>query len=330
MTSNRKMILTAGILIVLLGLAIALQDDPYEKTDDSQLPDPLTLDAESVDKIEIVNQTEAMTFEKSSDVWWMTNPKQYKADTSFTTLVLDKLKEVRFERLVSEKKDKHDQFEVGENGSRVKAFAKGKEVLRLIVGKNTPDYRGTFVRLPDSDRVYATAASLGTGFKKKVEEWRDKTIVGLKEDELNRIEFSLEDGAYALVRKEIPSVEPAAEEKDRGDVATSRWEMEGDADFRFDQTRLNQMLSSFERMKWSEIVDAPETLETYGLEKSKLFVKLTSKDGKETTVKLGKYDETIRSVWIQIEGQPAVMQLRKHVYDRFNHGKGFYAATDKK
>lgn len=330
MASKNKTIISLVVLIVLVGLIFLLKEDPYEKTEDKALPDLPKIEAQNIDKLEFVNKTESITFEKRGERWWTSSPKEYLVDDNFDTLVLKKIEKLALDRVVSENKEKHKKFEVDESGSQVKVFSKGQALLSVIIGKNTPDYRGTFVRLPDSDVVYATMEVIGGGLKKKLKDWRDKKIFDVDAMDIQKLAFKLKKESYSLARvKPEPPKDAGPEAKDATPEAKTPppqkgWELVGDDKFNVDKTRANNLASTISGMRWSEIVDEPKSLAEYGLGKPKESVTLTIKDADEKTMFLGKIDEEKRVMWVSLKGDPKVYQIRKYQYERLTKEKDHY------
>ncbi len=315
-----KTFLAIVIFVILLGLVILLQEDPYETPETSALPVLPELSADAVDKIEIVNKTEAITFEKRGDDWFITSPAEYKADKSFSSLIVDKLAEVSLDRVVSENKDKHSQFSVDEEGSHVKALSQGREILTLIVGKNTPDFRSNFLRLPDSDTVYASKLTLGSGFKKSVQDWRDKSLFdgSLTKDDVKNISFSVKKTTYGFTFNE-------AKEATEGEAAVpAGWVCDQKADFPVDTARLDGMLGSLFRLRWSDIVEKPAGLTGYGLDKPEASLTVTRKTGESQTLLFGNEDEQKRLVWVMLKGDTKVYQIPKYQKERFIKEQSYY------
>ncbi|HLZ16013.1 MAG TPA: DUF4340 domain-containing protein [Cyclobacteriaceae bacterium] len=117
-------------------------------------------------------------------------------------------------RLVSKKKTKWEEFNVGDTSTRVK-FMKGIEVLADIrIGKIGLDQQPgqqqfnpggifTHVRLSEEDQVYAVEGFLESSFNKRYNDWRDKTFLRLREDGVARVAFSYPaDSGFVLEKKD--------------------------------------------------------------------------------------------------------------------------------
>ena len=316
MTSKKKTILAIAIFVLLLGAVILTQRDPYEKKTDSEIPKVPELDKATVDKVEIVNTTEALTFNKKNNKWFVTsnNGKEYKTEETFEVMVLDKLKKIKIERIVSEKKSKHSNFKVDEKGTRVRVYANGKKLLSLIVGKNTPDYRGTFFRFPDSNTVYASSGIIGGSLKRSLRDWRYKKLMDISRVDVEKITFHVEKKkSFSLLLTPAP-VKPDAKEGEAGEDA--KWKLEGNDKVEIDQSKVTSLLNLVTSMVWSEAIDEPKDLKEYGLNSPKYWIELTTKDKKKIKLNLGKTIEDKHMAFVNIEGKKGVFKVHKYQYDR--------------
>lgn len=123
-----------------------------------------------------------------------------------TVRVLTNLKP---ERMVTKRKEKWNEFNVGDStGTRVQVLAGNDVVADLVFGRSgfgqtaTQSYGGpafTYVRLQDEEEVYAIGGFLDAQFNKTSDEWRDKSFMRLKKDSITRISFRyLGDSSFVL------------------------------------------------------------------------------------------------------------------------------------
>lgn len=314
MTGTKKTIVAVIIFVVLLGLVLLTQNDPYEKKEDADLPKMPELDKASIDKVELVNTTEAFTFEKKSSNWYIAKPEEHRAEDTFEVMVLDKLAKIEIERIVSKNKSKHESFEVDEKGTRVKLYSNGKELLSVIIGKTTPDYRGTFFRLPESNTVYASKGILGSSLKRSLRDWRFKKLMDITRVDIEKVNFNLgKKDKFAFVLTPAP-VNPNATEGEPGPEAS--WKLEGDDKVELDQSKVTSLLNSATGMVWAEVVDEPKDLKEYGLLKPDKWVEFVTKDKNTIKLDLGNVIEDKNLASIVVEGQKPVYQVRKFQYDK--------------
>jgi len=342
---KNKLVVSAAVFVILLLLVVLFREDPYEagkpENFDGVLP---KIEAGSLDKIEITQGEESFTVEKRGEDWLITAPAEYKTDESWKTAIVDKLEGLKVTRLASDKKEKHAGFEVDDKGSRVKAYAAGREVLSLIVGKITPDYQSTFVRTPDSEKVFVVDGAIAGSFKKGVNDWRDKYIINVDQDSLT--ELTLKTGKTELKFYRVESAPDTTaptptEGQDAPPPAEAKkeWKLEGQDSFKVDSSRINSVLAGLAKLRWNEVVDAPQPLPSYGLDNPDSIVSAKDKDGKEYRISVkmlpDETDEKGKSkpaqfAWVALEGDSKVYQIRQYQADRFKKDLSFFDAEGKK
>ena len=319
MTIKNKALIAVVIFVVLLGVVFLLHENPYKANDDVKLPVIPEVDVKTIDKVELVNKSDSLIFEKRGEDWWITGSKEYQADKSFFSLVVEKLGKIELERLVSENKEKHAQFEVDQEGTRLKAFSKGQEVRSLIVGKNTPDYRGTFLRLKEDDKVYASKQIVSGALKRKLSDWRDKALwETVPTEQFASVSVTLGTSEFTLTH--TPST-PA--EGDKPAVA-EKWSVKGDDKFSVDKARANGLTQTLSGMRWSDVVDEPASLAEYGLDKPSAVVSFSKTDGSGHKVLIGNVDEEKKIAWIAVDNDPKVYQIKKYQHEKLVNNKDFY------
>lgn len=113
------------------------------------------------------------------------------------------------ERMVTKRKEKWNEFSVGDStGTRVQVMAGSSVVADLIFGRSgfgqtaTQSYGGpgfTYIRVRDEEEVYAIGGFLDAQFNKAADDWRDKSFMRLKKDSITRISFRyLGDSSFVL------------------------------------------------------------------------------------------------------------------------------------
>ena len=227
-------------------------------------------------------------------------------------------------------KDKHKAYEVdAEGGVTLTALSKGAQQIKLIVGKNSSDFQGTFVRLPDSDKVYVTGQAIAGTLTRSLKEWRDKSNLGaLKVEDLKEIAFADGTTGYVFVKKESKAPEAAEAPKDGAEAPKAPeaiWELATpEPDFKLDKGRLDTTLRIFAGLQWADIVEDAKDLAPYGLDAPARSVTVTTGKGETIKLLLGALDEKGGTAWVKPAASPNVYQIRKFQYDKFTQEKGYF------
>jgi hypothetical protein len=162
----------------------------------------LTLDTASVSEVRILpskDQTEEMRLTRDGRNWKVTKGSRSEpSDRAAVKNILGVMANLQAQRLASRKKEKWEDFKVGETSTHVTAYAQGKKVADFHVGKvgftqgGGGMYGGsyTYVRLSDENEVYTVDGFLEPTFNTSFNEWRDKTFLKLSKDDIIKLSFT--------------------------------------------------------------------------------------------------------------------------------------------
>ena len=158
---------------------------------------------EGVTKIEIVSPAgeNDVTLERD-DVWELSYPIEYTADDKAIERLFTYLTDMKFVTVVSENPQKQDIFEVTEETGRdIKIYAGDKLVLHFFVGKTDQTNMNTYIREANSDKVFAVQGNISYVFNRPIDQWRDKAIVSIPENDLQQLEVTWGDTTvvYTLI-----------------------------------------------------------------------------------------------------------------------------------
>ena len=177
--------LLAGIFVVLLVVAVMVEMIDMRKGNRTFKQDLVNVNADDVTAIEVNAKSAAgkpVTLKKENDVWKVeADGKTYRADQSVASSMMAQLNGMKPKSLVTNDKDRWDEFEVTDSlGTRVKLF-NGKDLLAdVIFGKfsySQPQTMTSYVRLAGDKDVYGVNGMLGMSFNRNVNSFRDRTLI---------------------------------------------------------------------------------------------------------------------------------------------------------
>lgn len=125
----------------------------------------------------------------------VSNNQKSASDVSAVKSMLGVLSGLRTQRLASRKKDKWETYKVDEKGTHVAIFGGDSKIADLNVGKtgfSQGSYGNgafTYVRLSDEDEVYAVDGAVDSYFNKSFDDWRNKSFLRLKRDDVVKLTF---------------------------------------------------------------------------------------------------------------------------------------------
>ena len=192
------------ILVVLAGgfvLAKVFRSPALESNLDKDI---FHVDTAKVVEIRIDGGNDSTLTLKKSDGRWMVEQQSRSAVAEPYQLqtLLETLTNVEPERIVSRKKEKWTDYEVGDSSAfRMVAYGANREELaKWRIGRQTGGT--TYLRTEDDPEVYAVTANLHTRFAKKFNDWRDKTFLHLKKTLVEKVSFRYPaDSGFVLEKR---------------------------------------------------------------------------------------------------------------------------------
>ena len=303
---NRKTLLALATFAGLGILAfIALtRPEKGERTSDHARP-VAKLNTADVDTLEVTKGGVTSVIKNEGGKYKVIAPVAYAADEPVAKAAFEGLGKMDVSDLVTEKKEKHAEFEVDDkSGIHMVVKGKGGKVLAdVIVGKSTGP--GTMVRPSGKDEVWQAAGISKYLFDKGAADWRDKSITTFTQADAERIEVAGKDGAKAIFKKSGAKV--GAE--DGWSVVESSVKID-----KIDNSVANGVASALAMWKANDFADGVKLADA-GLEPPVLTVTVALKGDKKVTALIGnkKGDDDF---YAKIPESPQVFVVKKYNVDR--------------
>lgn len=174
-------------------------------------------DKEAVDKLVINQGPDQAVLIKQDNRWYadLENGKKTEAVDNKVTGLLDNLLTIRQERLVTQKADKHAEYQLTDSAAkRIAVYSDGKVVTDLLIGKfEMVDQRTamTYLRRADADEVFAKEGFLPMSFSPDPSNYRKQAMLAFSTDSVAQIAVSLPgDSSYVLRKVQTEAPEPSA------------------------------------------------------------------------------------------------------------------------
>jgi hypothetical protein len=233
---NRSLLTLLAAFVVLVGIYLVVKSS----RDVTYHPQKfVSIDTARVDAIRLQTPTDKVLLKKKAGEWQVEQPITYPADSRLVRDMLSKLAamEMETDEPLSQDPLRDTVYQVGETGTQV-AIAIGTDtVANLIVGKMAPDSRHTFVRRSGNNNIYSVSGLYVSQLNRKVRDWRDKTILDIARDSINRIDLQWPNQTFSLVKVD------------------SLWRMEGATVSPFDQASVEHLASAFYHFRTLEFLD---------------------------------------------------------------------------
>jgi len=186
--NNKKTLILAVALVVLVGLAFAYQG-PIKKWQEKlskQKNFLASINTEKIDKIVVAKNGETV-LEKGS-AGWLVGGSKFKANKLAMEEVLDKLSKAAAAELelVSTNKEKKAGFKTDSSGVTVKLYQAGKEIAKLVIGKAAGDYQSSYIAQPEADSTYLLKG-VNLSYALDKTDWRERTIFAGEATKLTKL-----------------------------------------------------------------------------------------------------------------------------------------------
>ncbi len=275
-----KQLLILGAIFVVLAIVILLFENPfgqseYEKKVETATPLFPNFNKGQVTKIEINADTESTILSKQDGNWVVTSMDDYPADSEGISELLSKVAEFKNTQRVSNNPEKQAEFEVDSTGVEAKLLAADDTLLaHLFVGKTTPGFLSSYVRVADSNDVYVAQGYLQSMFNKGARTWKDRAI------------FDFNKGIVTQLNITMP--EESVELRIDGD---GTWQMLKPTASAVKQDEVDSLLTTLSGLDTDDFAEMPEELGEYGLDTPESTISALRNDGTTVTLHIGREEE---------------------------------------
>ncbi len=202
------------IVIIVILLAYLIFSGGQNKMS-YEVPEMEKIEENEVNRIVITQGDDKIVLKKFKEGWKIM-PQEYLANEDKVTRMMTVIKDLSITELTSKKKD-YQRYELDkDNKIIVKAF-KDDEILREFdIGKISPTYSHTFIKLSDDLNVYSARESFRNDFDVEIEELRNKEVLAFDRNEISKIQIAGKDEIYQFEKKIHPiekEIEGGPEEK---------------------------------------------------------------------------------------------------------------------
>lgn len=199
---SRGLLLGLAVLALLLGALYWSNRQSAVKAPEAAVNSPpkiLTLNQSDIVKLEIKKKNvEAVVLDKAkakddksgSESWRIVAPKPYGVDSAAIEGLLSTLSSLNSERLVEEKAPNLQPFGLATPSVELAITTAGDKSVRVLLGDNTPTGGSAYAALADDPRVFTIASYVKATLDKGLNDLRDKRLLTLESDKINRLELA--------------------------------------------------------------------------------------------------------------------------------------------
>ncbi len=194
--NKKELIVIVALILVFAGLYLFRNRDKVSYS----LPKPPAIKKEKVDKIKIISEKNTFDIVKKGKKWYL-KKDGVPVKQGFVDNVLDKCLNLKFVALVSTSGN-YEIYNLDRKAITVSLFEKGKKLLELKVGKNSPTYSQTYVLIGKDQNVYQIDGDLRGKVKKIREEIIDTRVLNFDSEKVNKIVFDYGEEKFGFEKKE--------------------------------------------------------------------------------------------------------------------------------
>lgn len=200
MRGLRSTLVLLVVLGALVGYIYYLDRDGTEE--DAREKAFASVNAEDVEEIRIkAADGETSLLQKTDGTWKLVEPVQADADEAEVTSITSSLASLEIQRIVEE--DAADLKQFALDPPRVEVSFRTRNdtsMRRILLGERTPTGGDLYARLPDGNRVFLVSSFLDSTFNKNAFALRDKTVLRLDRDKVDRVEVVAGDRSVTLAK----------------------------------------------------------------------------------------------------------------------------------
>lgn len=243
--SKKTLLILGGIFIVLAIAASSSWWGEYvnvgKKSSNAEL-DFSVFTKENTEKIAIAKKGEEEKVLSKEGITWKIAGFEASAktiDDFFTTL-----KELKTESLTSKNPENYSSFGVGDDAYTL-SLTKSGQIATFVIGKQGPSFSSFYARKKDGANVYLVAGSISDKLSQTVSGWRDKTLVNLSKEAIQKIEITSKTEPLTVTKTQ-----------------DGKWQAEGSGKKTvLEDSTANQLLSAFGPLEATDFLTEKESKE---------------------------------------------------------------------
>lgn len=219
--SNKTLLIALVVLVGIFGASRLFRSPARES---NLRRDLISTDTAAITELRILpgkDRSEEIKITREGNGWKVSKGNRVAGgDRNYIKSALTALYRMQAQRQASRKKEKWEEFNVGEKSTHVSGYAGERKVVDVHIGKlgfaqgGSGGFGGsyTYVRLSDEDEVYTVQGFLESSFNNAFNDWRNKTLSKVNKDDIVKISFRYPADSGFVVEKR-DSIWYAASEK---------------------------------------------------------------------------------------------------------------------
>ncbi len=187
--NNKSTVILGITFFVLVGIYFLVSYNPREISEGAR---PLFEEAlPEIDKMEFTSVSKGhIVLEKQNGEWFVTEPLEYKAFDRDVEMMLDQLKDIKIEGIVSTREEAQNEYSVGDStGTLFVAYSGGQPVIEAIVGKQSMQIGHTYARMKGSNEIMMWRGMFSQEVIRDADDWRDKRVYSYNATDITSVKI---------------------------------------------------------------------------------------------------------------------------------------------
>jgi hypothetical protein len=275
-----KLLIYLVILIAVVGwvYVVEIRYRPEQKKHEQEAKKIVQLEKDKIVKIGLVSPKNGkVEIQKPGKDWVITAPVRTKADKLAVDGLLTTIAEATSEKVIMEKDVKWADYGLDKPDFTVDVSTADKKT-EIFFGAANPSKTSYYVRVDNDPKLLLAADTLKISLNKSVFDMRDKSVVGIAPEDVERVVVSLKGKQIELKRE-----------------GTDKWMLTAPERFRAKNSVVTSDLRTITNLKAKEIIDSPSKEgDEYGLQNPQESIQLSGPK-RELTLLIGKAKEQKKS-----------------------------------
>lgn len=184
-------------LLIILGVLILVT---WIYREQKKPPKSLKLlsDFGEIEKIVLSRKDSTITLELAGGEWRITTPIEAPTDKKVMSEFVDILNRIELGEAVTKRPEMYGTFGVDEEGTKISIYS-SSDSISFTVGK-TAGFDEGYIRLIGEDAVRLSKGFPRYLLSRGLDYWRDKTILSIQKNDIERIDFNYGSESFSLVK----------------------------------------------------------------------------------------------------------------------------------
>jgi hypothetical protein len=244
-----------------------------------------------------------VVLKKENGEWKLAEPVAAKASTSNVDSLLENLKSLALNEVISDSSDTYAQYGVDDKSAVHVVFNKGADaVADLYFGHGGS--RGQMVRLAGKTGVFGIKGYSSYLYTREAKQWRDMSLLKFDDAKVKSVALTNEHGAFEFAKDKDKKWTGKFHKGKAGALAPVA---------RFDASKVDDLVRAYKDLNGLDFAQNKGPVDT-GLENPTASVTFILEDGAHKVVKLGKIAEGTNR-WVSADGNPEAFSISSYAAD---------------